>query len=198
MANDRKKEIFRLLKEEYKEQVDELETFEKRVQEQREIVKSTQVQLAFYEKYLENGREKPAGQIPLAILEKNAAAIIDQHKYYGAGDIVRDIKGIKVLGDQVIHLLKHNIKKASPYSIIEEVYRSVMNLPETRTLTYAIRNKTKHGNLLLVKFNNSLRYSFAILPDWVDEHEQLKSEFWPLPEHLPKTIKRVEVVRSKK
>ena len=197
MANDRKKEIFRLLKEEYKEQIDELETLEKRVLEQREIVKSTQVQLVFYEKYLDNGREKPVGQIPLDIKEKNMP-VVNQQEYYGIGDIVPDVKEIKVLGDQVVHLLKYNIRKASPYSIIEEVYKGVMNLPETRTLQYAIRNKTKHGNLLLAKFNNSLRYSFAILPDWVDEHDQLKSEFWPLPEHLPKIIKRIEVIRSKK
>lgn len=196
MADERKKEIYRLLKEESIEQIKELEALEQRVQEQREIVKSTYVQLTFYRKYLDNNREKHTGQIPLNI--KESVITVKNPKIYGGGDSIPNINDFKVLGDRVIHLLKYSIRRATPRYIIEAGYKEVLNLSETRSLKYAIRNKVKHGNLLLVKFNNSRRYSFAILPEWLDENKHFKKEHWPLPEYLPNKVSKIRILRIKK
>lgn len=107
----------------------------------------------------------------------------------------KDLKDIPVLGDKVAHMMRYSIKRAVPREVTEAVFKELTG--ESMDLKYAIRNKVKRGSLLLVKFNNSLRYTFSILPEWIDSEQKLKKEHWPLPKYLPNSVKNVEIVRQK-
>jgi hypothetical protein len=107
------------------------------------------------------------------------------------------IRDIEVLGDQIIHLLKYNTKRATIKGTLQSLHKAEMGLDEERELKFAMRSKHKIGQLYIAKINNSNKFAYSILPEWVGADGELKREHYPAAEDQPKKFKFITVVKSK-
>ena len=90
-------------------------------------------------------------------------------------------------GSVVLEIM-HKLSRASNKTEINKVYQEQYN--GVKDLKYIIRHQYKVGNLLLLRLNNSLKYSFYVLPEWLDNGDVLN-------EYLPAKSQRPSIVNAK-
>lgn len=90
-------------------------------------------------------------------------------------------------GSVVIEIMQ-KLSRASNKSEINKVYQEQYN--GTKDLKYVVRHQYKVGNLFLLRLNNSLKHSFYILPEWLDNGKVLN-------EYLPAKSQRPHIVTTK-
>ncbi|WP_432412417.1 hypothetical protein [Rasiella sp. SM2506] len=89
----------------------------------------------------------------------------------------------------VVGLLSHLEKAANRQQLMDD-YKAKTGID--KELKYIIRHQYKIGNLVLVKINNSRKYSYYALPEWV-ENGSLSKSYLPNKKYTPSNIHSVSV-----
>ena len=180
MDSDRRQELYNLLKEERSDLEEELLDLELRMSEVQEHLDLIEDQLRFYEK---------SSTLKTLDQNNNKSEYIYSIKLSSSRP---DINKINILGDQVLAIMKHYLRRTSPIHLIEEKRKELTG--DEKELKFSIRNKIKHGELLQVRFNNSRKFTFPVLPEWVIGNE-LKDDYYPLEKYQPKSVTSVDIVK---
>ena len=63
---------------------------------------------------------------------------------------------------------------------------------EEADLKYKIRHQFKRGNIYLLSYNESRKYSFYVMPEWI-ENDKLKNKYLPLSSNVPHMIDSIRI-----
>lgn len=63
---------------------------------------------------------------------------------------------------------------------------------EDKDLKYKIRHQFKSGNIYVIRFNKSRKYSFYIAPEWFN-NGKVDKRYLPNKKHMPRVIENINV-----
>ena len=99
--------------------------------------------------------------------------------------------------DSILRIIELSFKEAFKLPDLENTLRSHgHHISSARTITEELR---RQGKLKLIQFNESNNYSFYALPEWLDENNILKPNYYPnsrLPMKGIESVKVKEIERA--